>query len=132
MSEFNNVEKILAIYFDKLPEPNSNWPQKVQRVVNCIHSHQFDAGMTVRKLKQKCIINEGNFSAIFKYYVGLSPKQYIIKHRIAAACRLLKRVPTEYPILHVALAVGFSSHSAFSRTFKRRKGVTPSEFRRQS
>ncbi|GAA5521068.1 AraC family transcriptional regulator [Aliifodinibius salicampi] len=128
----SKIELELKIFRKELPEPKPEWPNKIHRVLHCIHEHLFDPTLTVQQLKEKCTANGTNFSGTFKYYVGLSPKEYIVKYRIAAACRLLKRVPAEYPILHVAIVVGFSSHSAFSRTFKRRKGVTPSEFRHES
>ena len=37
---------------------------------------------------------------------------------------------TERTILSVALAVGFSTHSAFTKAFRRYEGQTPSAYRR--
>jgi len=132
MRDYYNTEKTLETYRKELPEVDSGWPPPLPRAVRCIHTHLLEPQLTVRWMRKQCRINGHNFSALFKYYVGPSPQQYIIEHRIAAGCRLLQSAPVDYPILHVALAIGFSSHSAFSRTFKRRKGVTPSEFRQLS
>lgn len=64
-----------------------------------------------------------------KRLFGLTPNQFITKSRIAAASRmLLDPAPT---VAEIALACGFSDHSAFTRAFRSATGLTPSVFRGQ-
>lgn len=50
--------------------------------------------------------------------------------RVKLACRMLEN--TRLPISEVALQLGYSQSSVFVRTFKRWKGVTPLQWRRQA
>lgn len=63
----------------------------------------------------------------FKRVVGVSPKKYHQRIRIAHASRLL--IETDWNIAAVADECGYYDPSHFSREFKREKGVTPKAFR---
>jgi AraC-like DNA-binding protein len=65
-----------------------------------------------------------------KRYFGLTPSQYIAKTRITAASRLLRE--TDQSVADIALSCGFYDHSAFTRTFGKMTGTTPSRLRRGS
>lgn len=54
--------------------------------------------------------------------------EYITDHRIHEVARRLS-APCEQTIFDLALAVGFNSKSTFNTAFKKRFGVTPSQFR---
>lgn len=66
----------------------------------------------------------------FRRYFGLTVGCYIRQQRIDQACRDLKRDGA--PLAEIALSVGFSSQSHFTRAFKMVTGTTPSSFRRYS
>jgi AraC-like DNA-binding protein len=63
----------------------------------------------------------------FKKFLSKTPKQYIIDVRLEHARRLL--VETTLPIALVAEQSGFVDASYFSRRFKRKFALLPSEFR---
>lgn len=63
----------------------------------------------------------------FKKFLSKTPKQYITDVRLEHARRLL--VETTLPIALVAEQSGFVDASYFSRRFKRKFAVLPSEFR---
>ena len=58
---------------------------------------------------------------------GMSAGEFVVKARIDAACRLL--LEARRPIAHVAAECGYTDHSAFTRQFRARVGVTPRAFR---
>ena len=67
------------------------------------------------------------FSRLFKEIVGINFKDYLEHKRIEMASNLLEN--EEMSITEIAYAVGFNSFSSFWRAFKKRKGVTPREWR---
>jgi AraC-like DNA-binding protein len=68
-----------------------------------------------------------HFTRIFKQYMNMTFYEYLNKKRVECAEGLL--CSTEMSITDVAMNSGFSSMSAFDRTFKSATGLSPSEFR---
>lgn len=75
-------------------------------------------------------ISPSHLSHIFKSITGYSPIDYLISCRLSAAKNLLAE--SKKSIKEIVDACGFSDESNFSRTFKKKTGLTPSEFRRQN
>lgn len=66
--------------------------------------------------------------ALFVERYGVSPGEYRIRLRIDRACSLLKT--TRWSLAEIAEKLGYSDAFAFSRQFRERMGMSPSEFRR--
>ena len=64
----------------------------------------------------------------FKQYTGFTPMQYIRSVRISNAVNLLE--DTEYNVTEIASIVGYDNPLYFSRIFKKQKGLSPSEYRK--
>ena len=64
----------------------------------------------------------------FKLYVGSTPMQFILQKSICNAEALL--LNTEYNINEIAQIVGYDNALYFSRMFKKIKGISPSEYRK--
>lgn len=64
----------------------------------------------------------------FKQYTGFTPLQYILNKRIYNAEALLLNSP--YNVTEIAYIVGYDNPLYFSRIFKKMKGVSPSEYRK--
>lgn len=62
-----------------------------------------------------------------KAITGISPKEFIIKHRINKACILLN--DSNYTVSEIAFMCGFQSHSYFSRIFKNNMNLSPKDYR---
>jgi AraC-like DNA-binding protein len=60
--------------------------------------------------------------------VGLSLGDYILRSRMNRACALLG--DSTMNVSEVAAACGFGSLYSFSRAFKKRRGLSPSAFRK--
>lgn len=69
------------------------------------------------------------FIRSFKHYTGMTPMQYILSIRIANAQNLLET--TGYNISEIAAIVGYDNPLYFSRLFKKQKGISPMEYRKQ-
>jgi AraC-like DNA-binding protein len=66
---------------------------------------------------------------VFRRVEGTSLHQYLTQLRLA---RALVELPRTDDLTSIALETGFSSHSHFTRAFRRAFGVTPSAFRQMS
>ena len=64
----------------------------------------------------------------FKHYTGVTPMQYILNKRIYNAEALLQN--PQYNITEIANIVGYDNPLYFSRIFKKAKGLSPSEYRK--
>ena len=58
---------------------------------------------------------------------GMTPSAYILEQRMQEALRLLAHTP-KYTIAEIAIHCAFSDTSHFSRTFRRRFGIPPSQY----
>lgn len=71
-----------------------------------------------------------HFCSAFHAATGTPPHEHLTRLRIKCACQLLN--DHRLPIQAIALAVGYSTPSAFSATFHRIVGVTPRQYRKDS
>lgn len=129
-SNTNGMEKLLENNRSGLVKAKNDWPEKIRDMLKCIHNHRFEEQLSLQWLKERCRINGKDFSGKFKYYVGKTPQQYWMEHRIAAAKQLLREDSlADVGLLEIALELGFRKHSTFTSTFKNHVGCPPSDFR---
>lgn len=69
------------------------------------------------------------FARRFKATTGQTPYGYVLERRLIRAESLL--ADSDRPLGDIALAVGFSSQSHFTATFRRMRVITPRAWRRQ-
>lgn len=69
------------------------------------------------------------FIRSFRNYTGTTPMQYIVSLRITNAQILLET--TAYSVNEISRLVGYDNPLYFSRIFKKHKGVSPSDYRKQ-
>ena len=60
----------------------------------------------------------------------LSPKQYLLRHRLRMAVEML--CTTSYSITEIALSCGFHDASSFSGCFRKEFHVSPRDFRQNA
>ncbi len=75
-------------------------------------------------------LSRAGFAKRFKDLTGQPMFEYLTQLRIQLACQLLS--DTELPLYDVASRVGYESDLAFTRTFKKRLGQTPTAYRKQA
>ena len=87
----------------------------------------YPSPITLQDAAEEVHLNPSYFSSLFHRTTGLSFRSYLNKVRIEEAKRLLSS--TDYPLLDIAIAVGFEDPSYFTKVFKKYTGVPPSQFR---
>jgi AraC family transcriptional regulator len=95
-------------------------------IIEYIESN-LDQPLSLAELADQIGCSSAHFSHSFRNEFGLSPYQYILAKRIARAKELL--LGTDAPIGSIAMDLGFSSHSHFTKSFRAQTGQKPSEFR---
>ncbi len=99
--------------------------EKIKVGTDYIIEH-FTEDLNIEDVSNMCGISHTYFKKIFKDVYNMTPKAYIINFRIQYACELLKS--GKYRISDVAYIVGYRDVYYFSKSFKKIKGVSPSEY----
>lgn len=99
----------------------------VERVKEHLRIHAAE-DISLGEVAARFHYNADYLAHIFHQETGMTPCGYLLAERIAAAQKLL--LETGPNVAAVATACGFSDEKYFMRAFKRRMGVTPSQFRR--
>ena len=100
--------------------------ERVEHVKHYIRQH-MDAALDRRTLAAIAGFSVPHFHRIFAAAVGISLAAYVRQMRLIRAGYKLRMGAVD--ITEVALAAGYDTHAAFSKAFKRRYGLSPSEFR---
>jgi AraC family transcriptional regulator len=73
--------------------------------------------------------SQAHFLRMFRAVTGTTPHQYLLDLKLEKAKELLAARKT--PLIDIAAACGFSSHSHLSTAFGKRFGATPSHYARE-
>jgi len=88
---------------------------------------RFAEQLTVSELADVADMTVSQLERTARRVLGLTPKQVILRFRLAEALRLLDT--TTEPIADIASRCGYYDQSAFGRQFKRTVGVSPAAYR---
>lgn len=118
----------LANFISEQTKINSVAISQLERICDMMEQN-ISSNISVRDYAEKCELSEVHFIRIFKRHYGITPRQFIINKQIEKAMHLLES--TNLPIKDIALSTGFANSYYFSKTFRLRTTVTPSEYRKQ-
>ena len=101
--------------------------QLVRRAVGWIEEHHAEP-VTRDDIARQVAISPDYLTDCFHHEMGMSPMTYLGRCRIRHARELLET--TDQSVTSVALGVGYTDVSHFTRTFHREVGVSPRVYRR--
>jgi len=102
--------------------------KRIQKVTNYIQESLHNE-IRIKEVAEMVNMSETAFSHFFKKQTQRTFTDYLIDIRIGYAARLL--MDSEQTISEICFESGFNNVSNFNRTFKKKRGVTPSDFRSQ-
>jgi len=100
--------------------------RRIQKVVNYLHEN-YQKEIRLIDVANHVNMSEVSFSRFMKKRTGKNYIEYLNDLRLGIASRYL--VDTTKTIAEISFECGFNNLSNFNRIFKKRKGVTPKEFR---
>jgi AraC-like DNA-binding protein len=92
--------------------------------------NDFAHDLDMKSLAQELKVSYSWFRSMFATHTGLSPHQYLLELRLLRARNLLAE--TEFSIKEIATQTGFEDEHYFSRLFRQKLNLTPSEWRSRS
>ncbi|MBB6428213.1 helix-turn-helix domain-containing protein [Algisphaera agarilytica] len=100
---------------------------RISRAIDYVH-RQLEGEVTLDGAARAANLSPGAFSRFFRKRTGQRFIDFVIDQRLGEACRLLAE--SDEAIGQIALQVGFNNLSNFNRQFLKRKGLSPSVFRK--
>jgi AraC-like DNA-binding protein len=96
----------------------------------CLILEQSNQGVDFDQLARNLGLSLSGFRKQFRKITGLPPGQYLQQIKINKACELLRQ--TGLSVGEISIRLGFESIYYFSRIFKQKTGLAPSDYRKQS
>lgn len=108
----NNNEDYDNLYISK----------SIEFIQNNYHNY-----IKVNDIANYLCLNRTYLTSLFHKHLGMSPQNFLIQFRITKASDLL--ADTDLPVGNIARSCGYTDPLAFSKTFKKVKGYTPTQYR---
>lgn len=106
------------------------YKKRIVKTLQYIDNH-LDADLSLEKVSEVSAYSPFHFHRIFKLVTGETLQNYIIRKKTEKSALYLALYKT-MEIRDIYWDLGFSSHSAFCKTFKKYYGLAPTEFRRSA
>ena len=102
------------------------WTDAIQSAISFIEQHITD-DITAEDVANHVNISTYYLSKIFKKEMGVNFITYVTDRKMDLAKEML--VNTDIPVLNIALDLAYNEANYFSKAFKKKTGLTPSEYR---
>lgn len=101
---------------------------RIKLMLQYIHEN-YSEELSAKQIAQSVEISESECLRCFRKTIDTTPIQYLQQFRIQRASHLLEH--TDLKIIDIGIQCGFQEMSYFSKVFRKLKGCTPSEYRKQ-
>lgn len=98
----------------------------MEKALQYIEAYYCDP-ITIQDIADNLNINRSYLHRLFKSFTGFSIQNYLLDYRIRQACILLR--DTDLSVRVIAHSVSYADPLYFSRIFRQKMGMSPSEYR---
>ncbi|MDR6551886.1 response regulator [Paenibacillus qinlingensis] len=119
----------IRLYSDHRMKPTISEHPEITKIIEYVNNN-YDKELTLKGMAKYVNMGEQYLSGLFKKKTGEQFIQYVQRIRIERACFYL--ATTEMRVADICEQTGFVHLNYFLKQFKKRTGVTPSEFRESS
>jgi len=117
------------LYVDLPVSTNERKSYYVQKAIEYIQNN-YDCDISISNIAKYVCINRSYLSTLFKSALGMSPLEYLSGFRMSLGADLLQT--TDLSISSIAASCGYKDPLVFSKSFKQRNGMTPSQYRKKT
>lgn len=112
---------------EKRPEMSPNDRKFMDKLVELMEKNMDNGDLVVDDLVQELAVSRSVFFKKLKTLTGLAPIEFIKEMRINRAVQLIET--GEYSMTQIAYMVGINDPRYFSKCFKQKMGMTPTEYK---
>ena len=103
---------------------------KIEFAVQHLHANYLSQGFKIETLAHKVKMSPRYFEILFESVYNMTPKEYITHLKLSLAKELL--LNEKNTVTSVAAQLGFNDVYHFSRTFKAKTGLTPTQYKQNN
>lgn len=123
-----NVKKNAGVSFPHITAVKGDRPlQHMEKALEYVSLH-YASPLSVTEMAASLGISRNYLFTLFQKNLGCSPFEYITDFRLSRGKDLLRQ--TDYSVGSIAYSCGYEDPAVFSRAFKKKYGISPSESRR--
>lgn len=119
-------EKMWGVIFDAVDEDRGYRVSDEQRVLNYV-DRNIKEGIGLDEAAEYANMSSSYFSKFFKRITGVNFITYMMDGKISAAKAML--TDTDMPVINIAYELSYSETNYFGKAFKKKVGLTPTEYR---
>ena len=123
------ITKILCCWQNVYLQTTVHYPEWLHFLLNNLNSQQF-LSKNINEIIKSTNYSHGHVCREFKKYLKTPLQQYVADLKFSYACALLSN--KENTMNSIALKLNYGSTSNFLIAFKRKFGITPSQWRNQN
>lgn len=125
---FNQLEEWIEVEFHRYMEIKKNRDSKPILQAKQYIKENYNKNISLEDISSMVGFNPAYFSSMFKKETGENFIDYVIKERIHNAKNYLMQ--SDMTVEEIALAVGYSDTKYFTKLFKKKTKLNPTEFRK--
>ena len=124
------LQNCVELYFEERERASAlRYSEHVHRAQQYIRK-EYSRDISVADIADSAGISEGHLRRLFKQEMNMSVVDYLTEYRIQQAKYLLRE--NVRPASDIWKETGFSSAQYFSYVFKKKEGISPREYQRQT
>lgn len=105
-----------------------NYVDHINRSIQFIETHLHDPDLNLDRISAHSGYSKYHYQRLFHVITNETVGQYVLKRRLTKAAIALST--SKQNVLDIALSCGFETHESFTRAFRKRFGIPPSQYKK--